>query len=203
MKRKLKPRQKVMKTLVEVSMDLYGDTFSDLLLTLNNPERVLYQSEGLSTGREICLRMGIPLENERQTESIKLSIYDDNATDAFKNMITELGEREEVDGALVLDDNGIILIGEGSRHIFYDRRTSRKLRERRKGRPPAGTGRKALLGISMEPRVYGFLLSEKGRVFECRAGFFRRIYYPKTGEIIHYKKGEETGRFPVESYDWR
>lgn len=226
--RGLHPRQRIMQVLTNVYMDLFnerkkqfeslgdgrraqsqiGRNYSSILLVFGDSDLVLDVSEGLSLGREVQARMG--LKEEQNT----MSIYRKDVKDYLENLMRKREDLEEgkkeVDGALVADDKGRILLNQGTILLPIDREKIRRYRT--KGRIPTGAATNALLSISTEEGVWSYKVSfndigspvqEYNDAYtERKLVVIPRQTQPDRMEMVHFKGTEETDKIPIQEYDW-
>jgi hypothetical protein len=171
-------RDRVFRLLCDVADDLYGEEFTDLLLTVGREEEVRKHSFLMANRRELARRLDLP-------EGLDVSVYDEN-TNARLQYFIKGGKEKETDGSLIVTDAGKLDVNSGSRLLIPDYEALR----RRKRRLEGGTGRNALAAISLLRGVAGYMLRESsGEVREYLRGRTRRQYLPESGTVKVFREG--------------
>lgn len=180
-RRRRRHRDAAFYLLSQVSTEMMdGDKYNDLVMMVGNSDRVIDMSYMMLDGRQFYKRLGI----ETNGDLDELSIYDDDVDECMLNALLDLPGREEVDGAWVVNDNGVIEPG-----TFYLSGDIAELKKRVR-RLEGGAGRIAIRSMSLVPGTAGYMLKKSGTVKnwavrEYRAGQVSREF-TKSGIIKVY-----------------
>jgi len=190
------PVRKAFEILCDIAETSYSkkgeNDYSHLLLTINNYQAVLDNSEIMYDGRQLRQRFGLG-------EIDSLTLYDDRIIQCLMTLAERKEGKKEVDGAIIIDGKGKLLLEYGTREIMSSPEMVAKVKG--KGRTASGTGRRALQRISAFPNVNGLMMSSNSfEVIQFMKGKRLRLFDPSR-EIIISGDGEEKV-IPYENYEF-
>jgi len=175
---------KTFRGLSDVADVAAADRYADIVMTAGSPEKVLKKAmkRPILAWYPLSQRLGFKEPDEPPT----LYIDDGETIERLKNMLAERPDREEVDCAILVDDDGRLCIEHGTRYLKGDLEKFEDIRG--PGFIEAGAGRIVAGAISLERGVAGYMLKKTGILKEYRLGWPDLEYSPKTGIIAVYRR---------------
>lgn len=193
---KMGPARKAFEVLCEIAETGYSkerkNDYSHLLLTINNYQAVLDNSEIMYDGRQLRQRFGLG-------ELDSLTLYDDRIIKYLMTLAEKKESRKEVDGAIIIDGKGKLLLEYGTREIMSSPEMVAKVKG--KGRIASGTGRRAMQRVSTLPGVNGFMMSNNNfEIVQFMEGKRLRLFDPSREIVI---PGDGEGEIiPIADYEF-
>ena len=199
----------------KVSQDRISRKYEGLIFTYGNPKIVLDHSQDtMATQREIWTRIRNESDPEEPFDTLSIERKDIN--ERLESLMSLETDRQELDGALIIDGQGKIQLKYGSIELDPDTELAKRLT--RKGRKPTGTGERAsmrtsALGVTnSKVKVWTYKISTDNEEFPVveygAANPVRRLRVgprEKSEDIIEialYRGGKEIDSVPIKNYDW-